>query len=107
LHRDCRAPVCGSGKIRVTTSGRQRQACWATREKCRRRRTELRRSCAGRKLSWLIGERSRKGRVMLAQYEAWQALREDPLPRGRAALERLQTHSMPSRSWPLGSSAAT
>jgi hypothetical protein len=82
-------PACGSGKIRVTTSGQECQACWETREK---RRTELRRSYAGRNLSWLIGERSRKGRVMLAQYKAWQALGDDPLSRGRTVLERLQAH---------------
>ncbi|MEH0415961.1 hypothetical protein [Streptomyces sp. B21-083] len=83
-------PVCGSGKIRVTTSGQECEPCRQTGDKRRKHRTELRRFAAGRALPWLIGRRSQEADLMLARYTAWQALGPDPLPDGRKTLERLQ-----------------
>ncbi|MET9014538.1 hypothetical protein ABZX74_27020 [Streptomyces olivaceoviridis] len=85
-------PVCGSGKLRVTTSGQEGEVCRQTREQRRRRRTVLRRTAAGRTVSWLVRQRSREAGLMLSRYAAWQALGPDPLPQGRKALDRLRVH---------------
>ncbi|WP_141746939.1 hypothetical protein [Streptomyces agglomeratus] len=74
--------VCGSGKIRVTTSSQKYEQCRQTHEKRRKRRTELRRTAARQPLLWLIGQRSQESALMLARYAAWQDLGPDPLPRG-------------------------
>jgi hypothetical protein len=85
-------PVCGSGKLRVTTSGQECEACRQTRELRRRRRTMLRRTAAGRPVSWLVKERSKEAGLMLSRYDAWQALGPDPLPQARKTLDRLRFH---------------
>jgi hypothetical protein len=66
-------PVCGSGKLRVTTSGQEGEVCRQTREQRRRRRTALRCTAAGRTVSWLVKERSREVGLMLSRYAVWQA----------------------------------
>lgn len=85
-------PVCGSGKLRVTTSGQECEVCRQTREQRRRRRIALRRTAAGRTVSWLVKEHSREAGLMLSRYAVWQALGPDPLPQGRKALDRLRVH---------------
>ncbi|TRO55780.1 hypothetical protein [Streptomyces sp. IB201691-2A2] len=85
-------PVCGSGKLRVTTSGQECEVCRQTREQRRRRRTVLRRTAVGRPVSWLVKERSREAGLMLSRYAVWQALGPDPLPQGRKTLDRLRVH---------------
>jgi hypothetical protein len=85
-------PVCGSGKLRVTTSGQECEMCRQTREQRRRRRTALRRTATGRPVTWLVKERSREAALMLSRYTAWQALGPNPLPQGRKTLDRLRVH---------------
>jgi hypothetical protein len=85
-------PVCGSGKLRVTTSGQECEVCRQTQEQRRRRRAAYRRTAVGRTVSWLVRERSRAAALMLSRYTAWQALGPDPLPQGRKALDRLRVH---------------
>jgi len=85
-------PVCGSGKLRVTTSGQECEMCRQTREQRRRRRTALRRIAVGRPVTWLVKERSREAALMLSRYTAWQALGPNPLPHGRKTLDRLRVH---------------
>ncbi|MEV0981975.1 hypothetical protein [Streptomyces sp. NPDC049915] len=85
-------PVCGSGKLRVTTNGQECEECRRTREQRRKRRTVLRRTAVERPVTWLIKERGREAGLMLSRYSAWQALGSNPLLRGRKTLDRLRMH---------------
>ncbi|WP_157876852.1 hypothetical protein, partial [Streptomyces graminilatus] len=85
-------PVCGSGKLRVTTGGQECEMCRQTREQRRRRRSALRRTAVERPVTWLVKERSREAALMLSRYTAWQALGPNPLPQGRKVLDRLRVH---------------
>ncbi|MFF9901526.1 hypothetical protein [Streptomyces longispororuber] len=85
-------PVCGSGKLRVTTGGEECEVCQQTREQRRRRRTVLRREAVGRLTGWLVHERTQQARSMLSRYAAWQALGPNPLPQGLKVLEQMRVH---------------